>query len=292
MLNETADPRFREPEILFFGIGAQKAGTSWLYHFLKGHPEVSMSRLKELRYWSAIDSDCMQSVRRTRKSLKKKPHRAKHNTTRLGMLKDADPTHSSYADQLFVGDAGKKVAGEITPAYALLSEKTFATMASLNPDTRFVFMMRDPADRLLSAARMRLRETGSDGNTEAVRGDMLVTRIKDYLARDEQALVERSRYEKTIRSLEAVVTSDKIGLFFFEDIFGRKNTDPICDFLSIARVPGDFDTVVNKGSAVEGDGEAQCRALAKAALAPTYDYMEARFGDRLPAAWRRVEERA
>lgn len=286
MAQSDLDPRFAQPRVLFFGIGAQKAGTSWLYHFLKGHPDVGMSRFKELRYWSAIDNDRNKRIRTLKGSLSKKPKKAKLNAIRLDMLKGFDPAHSSYAEQLFVGDARQTVVGEITPSYALLSEQTLATMANLNPDTRFLFMMRDPADRLMSATRMRLSEAGTEGRSKAVPGELLLTKLKEYLAHDRQMLIERSRYERTIKSLEAVVSSDKIGLFFFEDIFGQKNADAICDFLSIARIPADFGTVVNKGSVVEGEGEAEFRAMATAALASTYDFMEARFGDHLPARWR------
>lgn len=39
-----ADPRFGRVERLVFGIGAQKAGTTWLHRYLRAHPEVSCRR--------------------------------------------------------------------------------------------------------------------------------------------------------------------------------------------------------------------------------------------------------
>ena len=36
---------------LVIGIGAQKAGTTWLYRYLRTHPQVGMSPIKELHYW-------------------------------------------------------------------------------------------------------------------------------------------------------------------------------------------------------------------------------------------------
>lgn len=36
----------------FIGLGAQRAGTTWLYSCLAEHPEVFMSRKKELYYFS------------------------------------------------------------------------------------------------------------------------------------------------------------------------------------------------------------------------------------------------
>ena len=38
----------------FFGIGAQKSGTTWLYAYLKEHPQVFMPEIKELNYFWAL----------------------------------------------------------------------------------------------------------------------------------------------------------------------------------------------------------------------------------------------
>ena len=40
---------------LLFGIGATKAGTSWLHAWLSGHPEVHLWPHKELHYFDALD---------------------------------------------------------------------------------------------------------------------------------------------------------------------------------------------------------------------------------------------
>ena len=35
----------------FLGIGAQKAGTSWLHAMLSQHPKLALPKDKELHYW-------------------------------------------------------------------------------------------------------------------------------------------------------------------------------------------------------------------------------------------------
>ena len=35
----------------FLGIGAQKAGTKWLYDQLIPHPQVYLTPIKEIHYW-------------------------------------------------------------------------------------------------------------------------------------------------------------------------------------------------------------------------------------------------
>ena len=42
----------RNKKIDFIGIGAQKAGTTWLYHSLKNIPEFDLPYVKEINYFS------------------------------------------------------------------------------------------------------------------------------------------------------------------------------------------------------------------------------------------------
>ena len=49
------DPRLRRPACLFYGIGAQKAGTTWVHDYLSGHPQVKVPALfKEQQYWNHV----------------------------------------------------------------------------------------------------------------------------------------------------------------------------------------------------------------------------------------------
>ena len=41
--------------VLFFGVGAAKAGTTWLHRQLSEHPECHFRTIKELHYFSAIE---------------------------------------------------------------------------------------------------------------------------------------------------------------------------------------------------------------------------------------------
>jgi hypothetical protein len=40
-----------EGRTFLLGVGAQKAGTSWLYRYLKSHPEIFMSPIKEMHFF-------------------------------------------------------------------------------------------------------------------------------------------------------------------------------------------------------------------------------------------------
>ena len=53
----------------FICIGAQRAGTTWLYHCLKEHPEVFVPEKKELRFFNYHYSDGIEAYKQNFKSV-------------------------------------------------------------------------------------------------------------------------------------------------------------------------------------------------------------------------------
>lgn len=106
----------------FLGIGAQKAGTSWLYENLRCHPDLYLPDQKELHFWD----------RRYHRSL------------------------AFYSRKFTEGAA--KVRGEITPAYSSLPAERVEYIHAVLPDLKILFLMRDPVARAWSHAQMHLLE--------------------------------------------------------------------------------------------------------------------------------------
>ena len=295
------DPRFAKPRTLVFGIGAQKAATSWLDHYLRDHPEVCLPVRKEQHYWTTHRlegaSDRRARVARQlakieRRSLWKRltrtpKRRAVDEAWRrnAAMLAAPDPGHRAYADTLFQTYRGQPVAGEITPAYGLLGAETFAEMAALGRDVRFLFVMRDPVDRLISGVRMNVRK---ERPGEGPAPGRFAERLAEALDDPEDPGLLRSRYDRTIRRLESVVPVERICYFFFETLFRQEEMDRLADFLGIARRPARFEKKVNAGKAAAERPSAEAEARAMEALAPVYDFVRARFGAQVPEKWRRA----
>ncbi|MCD6035921.1 MAG: sulfotransferase [Rickettsiales bacterium] len=107
----------------FLGIGAQKAGTTWLYENLARHPHIHFPAGKEVHFWDKGDLTSIEAY-----------------TSRFPdhLL----PTHKS---------------GEITPAYALLPRERIETIYRLFPNLRIIYSVRDPIDRAWSSALMALK---------------------------------------------------------------------------------------------------------------------------------------
>jgi hypothetical protein len=97
-------------------IGAQKCGTSSLHNYLATHPQISMSRVKEINFFN-------------------------------------DEIHWGYGPQWYARhfEPGQ-VRGESSPAYTFLPETagTAERMHRLLPDARLIYLVRDPVERIRS----------------------------------------------------------------------------------------------------------------------------------------------
>lgn len=104
----------------FLGIGAQKAGTTWLYAQLNKHPRIGFPRGKEIHFWDRLDD----------------PGRI--------------PAYLAWFDD------PRLCQGEITPAYALLPVEVIARIRRVAPDLRLLYLLRNPVERAWSSALMAL----------------------------------------------------------------------------------------------------------------------------------------
>ena len=285
------DPRFAQANTLFFCVGAQKSGTSWLNRYLRSHPDVHLPA-RELHYWAKNLRMRNAAFRRMRSKLRKTPkdqvkQRAFFERAR-NMLREIEPDHRSYADILFDGYEGQRAVGEITPAYAGLKRSVFEQMAALNPNTRFLFLMRDPVARLHSSVRMVLakQKDGAEFDEKDV-----VAYLKDRMARNKlQGIGARSRYHRTMAELEAAVPPEKVGYFFYEDIFEGQSVDGICDFLGLKPHPANFEKKVNSGVGTGSGISPEFVSVAMELTGEVYKRAGKRFGSAVPAKWtKRVE---
>lgn len=113
----------------FLGIGATRAGTSWVAAQLSRHPQIRMDR-KEIHFFDR----------------------------KLGALGASGSARDRFNQvrylARFVGaHRGRRIRGEITPAYAILEPAVIRRVAEWMPDARLIFMMRDPIERAWSQAR-------------------------------------------------------------------------------------------------------------------------------------------
>lgn len=326
----------------FVGIGAMRAGTSWLSRVLDSRPDCRMTPIKEvhffdLRYgkysgrvhyrslarWlidrsravnermqSALDrmdddvarhgdpeTDAEGSALRGGPNGWSDAKRARLLAgTRLGdlLLKIPDILDAFYLRDLdsyidYVMRAAPDVAafGEITPAYSLLPAAGFAEIDKALPGVRFIFIMRDPVERLWSQIRFRSGMAAKRRQRQLDPGPLFEKALLN------KGAVGRSNYQKTIEELESVIPADRILYFFYETLTSPK-TGPaeirrLEDRLGLQRIeldPALFDKSVNASPPATLNREQE--TAAHDIFRPVYEFVEKRFGPQ--PGWRFARE--
>lgn len=283
-----------------FGLGAQKAGSTWLSAYLERHPQIAISPIKELHVWNQYLPFRFgyESARRAVKRFdflsaryldpSKPPSGTKNgwenNPARLEALRErmrmgADPSvYLHHFDRIAGPEAG--ACAEITPEYALLPAELMVRVRNfLSPHfaaVKPVFLMRDPVDRLWSNMKHDHRRGRGGPASETWR-----SRIRSREALD------RSRYDMTCANLEKAFPREDILYLFYEDLFTVETLSRLCAFLGVDYHPVDetfLGEEVKKG--VSDTMPADFVEAARRKLDDVYVFARRHFGDGVPASWR------
>ena len=239
--------------ILLFGIGATKSGTSWLYNYLRSHPECHLRSIKELHFFDSLENGSknwhLKELDRKCAELENalsagRPANAAWNAAQLAdtriyarILKKHD--EAGYLSYLADGRTDESVISDITPCYSMLSEQCLSHMASMTEDVRFVFLMRDPVDRLWSHVRMIAKRRSKTGNDIDKRAGWIFNRT---LEGGEDHILERGDYRGTLTRLQP---------FYCE---GPVQDPPVLDYLRF-NGPKNIDISLEVGIIPEGNEE-------------------------------------
>ncbi len=285
------------PATFLYGLGAAKAGTTWLSRAMRGHDECALPPVKETHYFDSLERGgsiwALDQYARVRAQKRDELRAATDGETRrrienqvreldrwmalIGAQRMDDPTYEWLMRRRV--RAGTQVVADITPAYALLSEAALARMLALNEShTRFLMILRDPVDRLWSNISMTAeRRIAKGADPHATRTQLIeaATQAKS----DEHA---RSDYATALARLEAVVPEAQRLVVFFEELFANETMSRISTFLGLSTPITGPDEKINAGTQV--DLPAAERTLLARHLRTQYEDILARFGE-VPARW-------
>lgn len=142
----------------FLIIGAAKCGTTSLYHYLRQHPEVYMSPIKEPNHFST-DIDPQQFSKEYK--LYERSKQLNVSEYVKGDMKEekwgAYVHDISDYTQLFKYAAGFKARGEISNSY-LYSIEAAKNIRQRFPDMKIIAILRQPAERAYSHYLANLRD--------------------------------------------------------------------------------------------------------------------------------------
>ncbi len=274
----------RQPRIFLTGVGAQKAGTTWLANYMRKHPDIFMSPIKEMHFWDTkfyegdeAPFDWRFRVRVAELHLRQEAGveltkqgqiRLENLTERVAIGTDADAYFEFFARRA----GSKEVWAEFTPSYSMLDRHVFSAMAGISQQTRFVFLMRNPADRYWSHVRYVAQERPE------------IDCIGEFNAgfnRPEYQL--RSDYARTIRELLAAVPRANIFFEFQECLFQEASIRRFCDFLSVRYFAPNF--MPKKETAVKLAMSDDMRSRVYKEFAHVYRFVEEFSGGGIPQSW-------
>ena len=134
----------------FFIVGAPKAATTSLYHYLGQHPEIYVSPIKEPHFFASeirmenFDPAFRHHAERETRALREFLAGPMQGRRLGGIVSEWD----DYL-RLFARANGERALGEASTGY-LWSPTAAERIAGTVPDARILVMLRDPADRAYS----------------------------------------------------------------------------------------------------------------------------------------------
>jgi hypothetical protein len=184
----------------FFIVGAPRCGTTALYTYLRDHPDIFMSRIKEPDFFA----DYLGKHRRIR-------------------------TLPEYLD-CFTGAAGKKRIGEASVSY-LASQTSARVIKEFSPLASIIIMLRNPVDVMYSMYHLRrfsnLEDQPSFG--AALDADARGRRVAELTYR------ERANFATQVERYISVFGREKIHFIVYDDfkIDARKVYQNTLRFLDV-----------------------------------------------------------
>lgn len=177
------------PKVNFLVIGAQKAGTTALDHYLRQHPDISMADVKEVHYFD--DEDVFAH----------------------------DPEdHASY-EAHFPGS--KRLHGETTPIY-LWWKPSRERIHRYNPAMKLIAILRDPTHRAYSHWNMEVNRNAETRDFLTAARDDIAQRDRRSVRQDRvRSYVDRGAYAQQIERFQRFFPPEQMLSIRYEEFSDR-----------------------------------------------------------------------
>jgi hypothetical protein len=165
----------------FIGIGAPKAGTTWLFKCLQDHPQVFIAKVKETKFF---DEEIIEG-------------------------------RMNEYEKHFVGSEGYTAIGEVSVRY-LSSKRAAERIKKFIPDVKLFVSLRNPVDQIYSHYWHLARQNFHQSDTSKVPQS-----FEEALDRFKDRLIEPALYYKHIKRWLKCFDKSQLLIVFYDDIRSR-----------------------------------------------------------------------
>jgi len=188
----------------FFIVGAPKAGTTSIYEYLKNHPQIFMSPIKEPNYFAInilTQNDPINPIRNKKKYL-----------------------------ELFKDVKNELVIGEASTHY-LSDHDAPKSIHDITPTARILISLRDPVEREFSHFLMH------QGYGETIRNfhEQLKIEIENYQTSTEYFALKHGMYYENVKRYVDIFGNNQVKIIIFEEFIKnpKEGIEEILRFLDL-----------------------------------------------------------
>jgi hypothetical protein len=216
----------------FFLVGAPRAGSTSLYHHLDQHPDIFMSPMKEINYFS----DEMREA----KFAPELQLQAQHNAESLRRYLDGPLQEKRFGGvvtdwddycRLYAGVREERAIGDASICY-LWSESAPGRIAAYMPNAKIIMVLRNPIDRVYS---QHLQNVNRDGLRLSFR-----EHLEAALAHQDKntmgvlhPLLEMGLYTEQVLRYQRLFPAAQIGIWLYEDRNAPGFMKQVYEFLGV-----------------------------------------------------------
>lgn len=184
----------------FLVIGAGRAGTTSIYHYLRQHPQVYMSPIKETNFFAYICADWDD-----------------RELERIGWSSKY-PVRSLDAYQTLFGQVrGERAVGEVSPHY-LANPRTAGCIRRYLPSVRLVAILRHPVDRAYSSFLFHTRDGRERRTFERAIEEELAGVRREMLGYGQLHYLRLGRYHELLQPYYELFAREQIAIFLFSEL--------------------------------------------------------------------------
>lgn len=219
----------------FLCIGAEKAGTTWLYDNIRHHPDIWLppKPFKELHFFNdrTPHRDLLYIGKFSHATFLTKCASLIQNPSletlrwlwRFSFHRN-DSTH--WYKSLFINP--EKICGDITPLYCSMDERGVEyTREVVGEKCKVILILRNPIERAWSSVKMLYRYRNKD--IKKCNTDEIIEELKlPFMAL-------KSDYSRMIRLWKAQFKEDMFKVFFFDDLVNDNEAFllNVCQFIDV-----------------------------------------------------------